>query len=108
MASREQLNQSWERTRSHLGRATALLPPDAAQSDSAGRIDRYFEYLGHNELQLALDELEGIGENNEVSNEYWLELRSAAQEMGLEVSVQRIDQRLATPANPEFQPPEGG
>jgi hypothetical protein len=42
---------------------------------------RYHEWLYHNELELALDELEGLGEESQVDQNFWEFLRLAAIEM---------------------------
>lgn len=93
MDDRHQLHESWERTRAHLSRAAALLPASPVESDEGGRVDRYHEWLDHNELELALDELEGIGDNNVVPRAFWGHLRDAAREMGLEHRVLGFDKR---------------
>ena len=38
--------------------------------------------LAHNELELAFDELEALGDANQVTGAYWEELTSAAALMG--------------------------
>ena len=52
-------------------------------------VENYKEYLEHNELGLALDELEGLGEFNKVTKDYWLNLLNAAKQMGLKEKVEK-------------------
>lgn len=98
MDDRQRIHESWDRTRAYLGRAALLLPPSPFKSAEGGRIDRYREWLDHNELELALDELEGLGANNPVPREFWVHLRDAAEEMRLERHVLRMDKRLSNSA----------
>ena len=94
MNDRARLQESWDRTRGHLNRALVLLPAVPAESDDA-RVSRYYELIEHNELELALDELEGLGEMNSASQRFWSHLRDAAQEMGLGGHLARFERRLS-------------
>lgn len=94
MADRRELEESWTRTRSHLGQALALLPANLVESVEGGRLDQYLEWIEHNELGLALDELEGLGEINPVSRQFWAFLLSAALEMKLDEHVTRMARRM--------------
>lgn len=78
-----EFEQSWERTRAHLAAAVAHLPENPAPNPEGGRLEEYRDYLEHNELELALDELEALGEANPVSAAYWQALARAAAEMQL-------------------------
>ena len=89
------LQESWTRAQAHLSRAAALLPASLVESDEGGRLDRYREWIEHNELELALDELEGLGENNPVPRPFWAHLRDAAIEMRLDQHLLRLDRKLA-------------
>jgi hypothetical protein len=73
---REDLAESWERTRGHLARAWTELPlgVDATW---------YLECLDTNELELAMEALAELGKTNQVDAGYWLALSNAAEEMGL-------------------------
>ena len=102
MTQRE-LWKRWQVTKSHMRFATQLLPDLLTQNDgedcanSIGTLDAYNEYLEHNELELALDQLEGLGELNRVPPAYWKNLANAAESMDLhERSMQLMEQfRLA-------------
>lgn len=50
--SANDLQESWHRTRTHLGQALGLL---SDVSDRRPQVERFQEYLDHNELELALD-----------------------------------------------------
>lgn len=80
-----ELHESWRRTRAHLERARALLADDP-------QLARYQEFLDQNELELALDELEQVGEGAPV--EYWTALHAAAEEMGLAEHSARLHRRI--------------
>ena len=83
---RSELQQSWAKTRAHLARAGAWV-------DLAGDTARcYAEYLDANELQLAMDELEGIGSECGAVAAFWGCLADAAREMGLSEDAARYDQ----------------
>ena len=106
MPNRDELFKSWDRTRAHLGRAAGLLPATPVESDTGARLDHYRELLEHNELELALEVLEGLGAMNTVPPEFWSHLRDAALEMGgLDEYVIRFDQRLAAPSLADIPEP---
>ena len=92
MDDRKRLQESWARTTAHLRRAARLLPEVPAPSED-GRVEQFREYLEHNELELALDALEALGECNPVPSEFWGHLREAAAEMRLEKHVARLAER---------------
>lgn len=79
----EELLESWQRTRMHLAAAAALLPATLGESAEGGPLQGYAEYLEHNELGLALDELEGLAQVNAVTPAFWTALAEAAAEMKL-------------------------
>jgi hypothetical protein len=58
MASTE-LIQSWARTEALLREAKAALPAEVAVN-FRGDLEQFDEFLAHNELGLALDQLQGI------------------------------------------------
>ena len=66
----------------HLQRAAALLPHPLCEDEY--RIADYEEFLAQNELGLAFEFLEGIGEANECSREFWTALLAAAENMNSE------------------------
>jgi hypothetical protein len=98
-----ELWKRWQVTKSHLRFATQLLPKLLTENngrDSTKEIatlEAYNEYLDHNELELALDQLEGLGELNTVPPAYWKNLANAAETMDLhDRATQLLDQfRLA-------------
>jgi hypothetical protein len=59
---------------------------------------RLDEWLDHNELELALDELESPGEDNSVAPEYWQALVAAAERMGIDDRRARLTMRFSGPA----------
>ncbi|MFN0179616.1 MAG: hypothetical protein ACKVZ0_12530 [Gemmatimonadales bacterium] len=94
MNDSRQLHESWDRTLGSLARAAQLLPEGAVESDDRGRLDRYRDWVEHNELELALHELEGLGRINHVPHEFWRHLCEAAEEMGLSSHAFRFAQKL--------------
>jgi hypothetical protein len=80
---RSDLEHSWSITRRHLSTALGYLPPNPAGGDDGWSLSRYQEWLQHNELELALDELAGLGEANMAPEAFWKELIAAADNMGL-------------------------
>jgi hypothetical protein len=62
---RRVLEKSWSRTRNHLKDAAKCLPPNPKASDDGGSLELFEDWLKHNELENALDELELLGEANE-------------------------------------------
>jgi hypothetical protein len=87
------LRRLWAAVRRDFDRAWVLLPSPPAEVE--GRVARLAEWLDHNELELALDELEALGEDNAALPAYWEQLRSAAERMGLATHVARLSRRIA-------------
>jgi hypothetical protein len=85
------LGQLWSAVLDDFARAQSLLPERSPESD--GGMTRLAEWLAHNELELALDELELLGENNAVPPAFWEALASAAERMGLVGQQERITRR---------------
>ena len=100
------LRRLWAAVRRDFDRARALLPSPPVEAE--GRVARLAEWLDHNELELALDELEALGEDNAASPTYWEYLRSAAERMGLAEHAVRLGRRAAGPAEPGAAPDQGG
>lgn len=89
---RQELDASWARTRRHLERAFAHLPESPVGGEQGGAVERYRSWLDHNELELALDELEFLGEANGMAGDFWQRLRDAALEMELIDHAERYRQ----------------
>jgi len=86
-----ELRRLWASVVHDFDRARALLPIPPAESE--GSVGRLTEWLDHNELELALDELEALGNDNNVAAAYWQALASAAERMGLELHRARFAKR---------------
>jgi len=91
---RDELTQSWQRTRAHLAAAVAMLPAMQGARTLHDCRRAYLEFLEHNELELALDELESLGKKNSVPSEYWAVLAEAAAEMNLMEHTKRYRKRV--------------
>lgn len=75
--SRE-LESSWARTRGHLAAAMSCLV-EATTADLSG----VQEWIDHNELSLAFDDLVDLGDDRELPLAFWFHLDRAAREMRL-------------------------
>ena len=77
------LQESWEITRRHRERARQLLPPSLKEDAEGGNLTAFEDFLSHNELGLAFDELEMIGMGNPCPPEFWREKLAAEENMQL-------------------------
>ena len=84
--------KSWIITIGHLEKARKLIPdsPDISQV-----LQRYQEWIDHNELELALDELEDAVESINCPSEFWVAMREAAINMKLNDRANRFSRILA-------------
>ena len=95
---RTELEKSWARTRSYLDNAFVQLPTsptEGEEGEEGGSMQKYREWLDYNELELALDELEMLGEANGLGTSFWESLLRAAAEMELDDHTVRLQRRLA-------------
>jgi hypothetical protein len=93
--TRAELERVWADVRQQLDTAARLLPSQPRKTDEGGSIDSYRGWLEHNELELALDELELLGEANRVPRDYWIALATACRLMGLEAREARCRSRIS-------------
>jgi hypothetical protein len=78
-----EIAEKWSAIRAELLAAKALLPEDIIESDNGYREADFNAHLEANELLLAMEELDGIIEDNpSPSREFWSHLISAAKLMG--------------------------
>ena len=80
----------WALIKADLLRARNLLPKSYDDSQS---LRQYYEFLEHNELELACDALEDSAKDRTVSRDFWLALRDAASKMSLEENAARYQNR---------------
>lgn len=89
----------WKRASKHLRSAAALLPRPTLEMSSCGErlgsFVQYAEYIEHNELELALDELASLAHVNQVPVEFWVRLRDAAEILELTSLVDELDGRIS-------------
>jgi XTP/dITP diphosphohydrolase len=83
-SARQELEQSWQVTRTYLAAARSLAPSSQDSSKSIALLKSHDENLAHNELELALADLEMLGKEVGCEREYWLALVAAAEQMGLD------------------------
>ena len=93
--NREELERSWEITCSYLADARSFIPNDASPTDEGYSLSKYKDWLSHNELELAFDELEGLGHENAFGHKFWEALIAAADNMGLEDHAKRCREAAA-------------
>jgi hypothetical protein len=94
MADRTLL-ESWRITQFYLEEAIAfLLGAAVLECGENGSLKRCRDYLEHNELGLAFEELEGLGKVNDVPREYWMALLAASKNMELSLSVEECKRAL--------------
>ena len=75
--------EKWNLIKAELQMAYQLLPTNVKQSDFGYRKCDFLEYIQNNELRLAMEELDGVIEDNQPpSSEFWQHLVNAAQLMG--------------------------
>ena len=80
----------WTLIRADLSRARDLLPNSSKSQQSLGQ---YYEFVEHNELELACEVLEQAAKDRTVGSEFWLALRDAAKKMQLDDYVTRYERR---------------
>jgi len=88
------LNKSWAITRYHLEQARSLLTSPSFQADQVESLAFYREFIDHNELECALDQLEMIGESCSCSPDFWKELELAALNMGLKDRLKKYEVKI--------------
>jgi hypothetical protein len=88
--------------------AEALLQAAASEIAGSTAFIECSDFLGHNELELALDVLEDAGYEQDVSRDYWWNLKKAAEVMGLHerYAVLREQVRIATTTAQRGVPPD--
>jgi hypothetical protein len=92
--------KEWKIVRWHLEQARLVLPQDVLENTGElpdhelGTLTAYDEYLDYNELELALDQLEGLGELNDCRGGFWRSLEKAAALMGLEERAASLHQKF--------------
>lgn len=95
-----ELWKRWKVTEAHLEHARGLLPEPPA--DVAAEYERlltdYRSYLGHNELELALDTLQELGDLVPCRGGLWRNLERAAETMELHDRLPHLRQRFVQAA----------
>lgn len=90
----EELKASLAVTLRHLAASRFYVPEHLPSKDAEECWAQAQEFLHHNELGLALDELQALGELCSAPKEFWVELFLAAENMGLAEQVSLLQQRL--------------
>lgn len=75
--------EKWSSIEKELMAAYELLPRSVVESDEGYRKEDFLSYIKANELLLAMEELDGVIEDNQSpSKEFWEHLIKAAKIMG--------------------------
>lgn len=80
---KDELERNLAGTARHLKAARQLLHDDSPPGADGATLAGFEECLGHNEMQLAMEELEDLGLTNAPPAEFWRHLMHAANNMGL-------------------------
>ena len=91
---RAELERSWAATAKHLNAARNQLPEVLAPGAEGATVSGFEECLRHNEMELALDELEDLGLTNAPPPEFWRQLVQAAENMGLSERATDFERRM--------------
>lgn len=91
---RKELERMWAATAKHLSAARAQLPEVPAPGVDGATISGFDECLRHNEMELALDELEDLGLTNAPSAAFWRHLIFAAESMELSERAAEFRRRM--------------
>ena len=86
----------WKVTEAHLEHARGLLPspsPEAA-AEYERLLAEYRSFLEHNELELALDRLEELGDLVPCRGGFWRNLERAAESMDLHDRISYLRERF--------------
>ena len=83
----------WKKATSHLENAFRLLPENFKEGNTETATS-FKDFIGHNELELAIEQLEGLGEQNSCKPEFWEQLIIAAENMDLQKSVEYYKTKL--------------
>ena len=94
---RAELERSWATTAKYLNAARDQLPEVPAPGVDGATLSGFEECLRHNEMELALDELEDLGLKNAPPDEFWRQLVRAAENMGLSERAADFKRKLSTP-----------
>ena len=94
--SSPELLKRWKVTQAHLEHARGLLPApsDTVAADYDRLLSDYRSYLDHNELELALDMLQELGDLVPCRGGYWRNLERAAETMELRDRIPYFRERF--------------
>lgn len=90
------LQKKWRVAKTVMARACRALPAPtfADREQFEGSINRFREYINHNELGLAFEELCAAAELVNCRGGVWRDLERAAEVMGLHGRVQYLSERF--------------
>jgi hypothetical protein len=91
---RAELESNWAATAKHLNAARNQVPKALAPGAEGATVTGFEECLRHDEMELALDELEDLGLTNAPPPEFWRQLVQAAENMGLSERATDFERRM--------------
>jgi len=91
---RKELERMWAVTAKHLSAARAQLPEIPAPGLDGATVSGFDECVRHNEMELALDELEDLGLTNAPPADFWRHLVFAAESMELSERATDFKRRM--------------
>ena len=83
--------QSWNRTKVFLLKAKSFFRVNSLNQDQKQILDFFDEFIDHNELGLAYEQLDYLSETVDLPIEFWKEMLCAAKEMKLEEKITRCE-----------------
>ena len=89
-----ELRKKWKEVEALLLEARGLFQIPETGEDGYNE-ERFQEYIAHNELGLALEELEGMPLYNETPREFWQLLLKAANRMELKDKIHEFTKTIA-------------
>jgi len=84
----------WKVSEALLRRAHGVLPRPVGEGCLRSLQKKFFEYLEHNEHELALDMLQELGELARPRGGFWKDLVRAAENMGLSQRVPYFEKKF--------------
>jgi hypothetical protein len=90
------LIKRWKVIETLLRRARGYLPEEPDDPNVARLLQQFTEFIDHNELGLALDTLEEIGEFIHCRGRYWRDLERAALTMDLNERAAAFHKKFLT------------
>lgn len=86
--------QNWKRTKEFLLKAKSFISINLLDEDDVKTLEYFDEFLDHNELGLAYEQLIYLSETVNFPVQFWKEMLLAAKEMKMEDEIKRCESFL--------------